>query len=949
MNTTEQLPVESQIDQSPPVASFESVELTEIKISGFDGDTRSVWKEPSLYLSIAVIVVAASVCVGNSAVIFWVSVLSMSALAIIFHILAEKFLFRSKKEFSQFAAPFEGVFVLTFGAILPGLGLLSYGVYSCVSATHVNIGEEIGKIALLLVVPCFNFLVWASMRRGYLVRPRLVGLMNGLALGLSACWTAVLLKSVFFAHGDVACKFGWMLLLCTAPFLLFSSICLCLDLAHKTEPNIKRITSTFAILGALLSCLFVSAPMLRAFFMQSLITDARQSTSARQSGAIELLRSMATDEDLLPSKNPVSGFALGALLIPDRGLSSDNDVDKNLYFKITGRALSNYVGTTSNGNEDSNRLVGGKFPGLALSKSQISGIIDAATLSSSIDWTFNFHNSNSYSQEAKGEICLPDKAVISRVTLWINGEPREGAFAPTGKVQQAYESVVSRKRDPLLVTSSGPNRVLFQCFPVPANGEVKIRLGFKVPLQTRDGKSCSMELPKLLSTNFAQPKRVRVSLSSPDVISADLPGLVGGKSGSLNELNGIIKTHSGGGQLDTLRVARTTSTKEFAAPDWFSNGRRFIVTRLMEKTVSAPNRVFVVLDSSASLKPFAASVREALAKIPDRFKPSVYFATEPVPASDKESAIAAEPLAQVLPSLKPESFTGGKDNTQLLREALEASAEQPGSAVLWIHGPQPSAPDLTDTGALDIVHPVSLYDLQIAAGPDSILPALKRLVGSELVSWETVAHKSPVEDINAVVAGWQGADKSFVVERKLVNSKPAVPTSADPTTSAQLTSLWANEEVTRLLSRDLQPQAQELASTYRLITPVTGAVVLENSKDYAANHLDGGAFRDDPTSAANPNGSGLVGVPVDPRYGQSSEVGQLADYGYDRARDTARMLTAASLLLAIVVSLAFLRGRKAVGRSDVAKAVALVFVVPIIVHMMGTFAVNNFGGLGGGL
>ena len=27
---------------------------------------------------------------------------------------------------------------------------------------------------------------------------------------------------------------------------------------------------------------------------------------------------------------------------------------------------------------------------------------------------------------------------------------------------------------------------------------------------------------------------------------------------------------------------------------------------------------------------------------------------------------------------------------------------------------------------------------------------------------------------------------------------------------------------------------------------------------------------------------GLVGAPVDPRYGQSNEVGQLADYGYDR-------------------------------------------------------------------
>src|SRR5439155_24770137 len=36
---------------------------------------------------------------------------------------------------------------------------------------------------------------------------------------------------------------------------------------------------------------------------------------------------------------------------------------------------------------------------------------------------------------------------------------------------------------------------------------------------------------------------------------------------------------------------------------------------------------------------------------------------------------------------------------------------------------------------------------------------------------------------------------------------------------------------------------------------------------------------------------GLVGAPVDPRYGQSNEVGQLADFGYDTARDISRVVT----------------------------------------------------------
>jgi len=955
MNTVEQSPVEQQVGQSAPPEPSDGLEIMELKISGYDGDTRSVWKEPSLYLSIAVIFIAASVCVGSSATIFWVTFLSMSAMAIIFHVLAERFLFKSKGEFAQFAAPFEGVFVLTFGSIVPGIGLLAYGVYSWMTATQINITEELGKIALLLVVPFFNFLVWSAMRRGYLVRPRLTGLMNGLALGLSACWTAVLLKSVFFAPSDVTCKFGWMLLLCTSPFLLFAAVCSCLDLVHRTESNIRRITTTFAVMGALLSCLFVCAPMMRAVFMQSLISDARLNGTAKQLGAIELLRSFATDEDLRPSKHPISGYALGALLIPERGLNGSSDDDKNLFFKITGSAFSDTASTATNADNTINPLVGYRLQGLSLPKSQISGIIDAATLSSSIDWTLTLHNTNSNAQEARGEISIPDKAVLSRVTLWINGEPQEAAFAATGKVQKAYESVVSKKRDPLLVTSSGPNRVFLQCFPVPANGEAKVRLGFKVPLQTKDGKICTMELPKLLSTNFAQPKRTRVSLSSPDVISANLPGLVAGKSGNLNMLNGIIKAHDRAGQLDSLKIERTTARREFATPDWFSNGRRFIVERLREKSISAPKRVFVVLDTSASLKDYASNLKDALTKIPDRFKPSAYVVTEPAAASDKDSASdqapvnGAKPLAEVLPSIKPEAFVGGQDNTPALREALEAAGEQPGSAVLWIHGPQPTTNNLSDSESLDIVQPVSLYDLQIASGQNTTLPALKRLVGSDLVTWETVAHKSQVEGINSVIAGWQSGVKQLVIERTLVDAKPAMPIATDATTSAQLTSLWANDEVTRLLSRDLQPQAQKLASYYRLITPVTGAVVLDDKRDYAANNLTTGNFQDDPTGGASYNGSGLVGAPVDPRYGQSNSVGQLADYGYDCARDIARLLTAASSLLAIIVSVVFLRGRRKISTSDIAKAVTLMLAVPTIVHLMGTFIINNFGGLGGGL
>ena len=96
---------------------------------------------------------------------------------------------------------------------------------------------------------------------------------------------------------------------------------------------------------------------------------------------------------------------------------------------------------------------------------------------------------------------------------------------------------------------------------------------------------------------------------------------------------------------------------------------------------------------------------------------------------------------------------------------------------------------------------------------------------------------------------------------------------------------------------------------------------------------------------------GLVGAPVDPRYGQSNEVGQLADYGYDTARDISRVVTALSTVPSSLAGMKIAFGQRDGGESamNVAKGLGVGFGGPTAVHLIGTFAINNFGGLGGGL
>lgn len=983
MNTLEQSPVElppnssepnssasnssellmSEVDATDSSETADGLPLLQHKITGFDGGTRPVFKEPSLYLSLIVIFIVSLVCQNNSPGLFWLSFGSMTALAVILHVLAERLIFRSNKAYDAFSAPFEGVFVVTLGSLLPFAGLLAYGVYSFSTAQNPNVGEEMAKLALLLVVPMFNFIVWSSVRKGYLIRPRLSGLMNGLALGLSASWTAIWIKSIF-AHGDVSCKFGWMLLLCLSPFLLFAALCLSLDLWRKTEPSIARITTTFSVLGCLLSFVFVFAPMARGFYVQSLLTDARNANSAEQSKLISTLHSLITDSDLRPSKYPVSGFALASLLIPNRGLDAGTEADKALYFKITGKSFAESDDKSStNLNSEANPMIGANIPGLSLAKSQLSGNIDSATLSGSVDWAMTFHNLTASTQEVRGEISLPKHAAVSRVTLWVKGEAREGAFAPTAKTQDAYHSVVDRQRDPLLVTMPTPDRLLFQCFPVPANGgDMKIRIGFKVPLETTDGKLCSLEFPKLRQSNFAQPKRHRINLVSSDTPLQKI-GLVTVKVGNHYSINGILKDADTNTKLNSVIVLRDTAFQSIAVLDSFSKTPQYIVERLKEVIKLAPKHLYVVIDSSASLKSNVTEIKQVLASVAAVIKPIVYFASEGDKDGAKKISASAMTFEQAQIALTADAFVGGQDNGPVLQEVLETAAEKQNGAVLWIHGAQPMTVNLSELTTLDLIHAVRLYDMQLESGPNDLLRALQFADASHLIGCEKLSHDASVNDIAATISNWTKSTKSLVIERTLSKVKPQTGISNDKVACAQVTSLWANEETSRLLAVGQEQEAARLASNYRLVSPVTGAVVLDSAKEYKAHKLKPGAYKAAPgggpsytpavvpsaTQATSFGGGGLIGASVDPRYGQSNEVGAMADFGYDAARDICNLVVGISLLLSILLGTQYLRTRKTVTQGAVIKAVALILMVPTIVRVLGTFVINNYGGLGGGL
>jgi Ca-activated chloride channel homolog len=82
---------------------------------------------------------------------------------------------------------------------------------------------------------------------------------------------------------------------------------------------------------------------------------------------------------------------------------------------------------------------------------------------------------------------LPDDAVASDLTLWIDGRETRGEILDRDRARQIYEGIVRRNRDPALLEWVGRGCVRVAAFPVPAGGEAKVRLRYTNLLPTSAG------------------------------------------------------------------------------------------------------------------------------------------------------------------------------------------------------------------------------------------------------------------------------------------------------------------------------------------------------------------------------------------------------------------------------------------------------------------------------
>ena len=74
---------------------------------------------------------------------------------------------------------------------------------------------------------------------------------------------------------------------------------------------------------------------------------------------------------------------------------------------------------------------------------------------------------------------IPKDASISKFTMWMNGEEVEGEVVEATRARSIYEQIVRQTRDPGLLEFVGNGLFRARVFPIPARGDVKVKMCYE--------------------------------------------------------------------------------------------------------------------------------------------------------------------------------------------------------------------------------------------------------------------------------------------------------------------------------------------------------------------------------------------------------------------------------------------------------------------------------------
>lgn len=752
------------------------------------------------------------------------------------------------------------VLSLIFGVALPALTLGIELFSGMCSGILFDPAPSILHTVLIAFVPAANLALILALRAGTpLRRPRLHGWMNALTLGISGYYALMFLPFTPFALMGIL--FFGVGLLPLSPLTSFI-IAIVLRVRARRLPSggdeQAPVRLEYLWRGAALAIALLAVLEIPAVITQAGLRMAVSEEPAMQARGIGLLRKAGRREMLLSAC--YAGGRMPGNVVDFAFTVFDSPVPasqvRDIYYRVTGTPFNMLKPPSRPFGRRQNRdwildfdtdvggdAVQGRVRGLSLQESRLDGVIRPDSAVAYGEWTLVFRNGSPRQQEARLVAALPPGGVVSRLTLWVDGEEREAAFAGRGKVKQAYQQVVRRRQDPVLVTTAGPDRVLVQCFPVPPNGgTMKIRFGITAPVDLESPEAGVLRLPFLTEHNFSLPETPLHSLWMESKAPLGAP-----PSGS-----GLITEQTADGsyalrgtlpcsailEATAVRVARNAAVMTVDEADERGTPPGTVRQTLRETTVAAPSRLVVVIDGSRRMSSHVETLARAISAIPDGMEFRVLLAgdsTVEISSLQRASALSREQAVDALGKIR---FAGGCDNVTPLAQAWDAAAGAPGGVILWLHATQPVPFTGTETlrqrWERRPDNP-ALLGLQFGTGPDVVMQALADFPAVRQLGRTGNAG----EDLARQMALWAGTARHFTPDR--VRMDGAQPDLAGGSGSSHIARLWALDEIRRLSAQRgdaAREQAVALAGRYQLVTPVSGAVVLETREQFEQAGLE---------------------------------------------------------------------------------------------------------------
>jgi hypothetical protein len=711
-----------------------------------------------------------------------------------------------------------------FGVFLPALALGFEIVTGWSDEIYVNPIPTVMHAILVGMVPA---IIAVNLYRCVLrksIRPWDLHL-NSLCIALSIVYSVIYLPiAPFGVIGVVAYGIGFLPL---APLIALLS-------AYRLRKALKRRLNAETTLGwrhffvgfaAGLALLTVAS--IPRFVTDYGIAQYTRNEGEARSAAIQLLRSFGSERALLKAcyqrARPVFFWGGGS------GLETAEA--RKLFYRVTGESFNDHrrepAGFLSmRGRSSFDRDLGGEHVGqrveqIHLQESRLDGILEPQAGTGYVEWTMVFRNDDERREhEARMLLSMPIGGVASRVTLWVNGEPREAAFGTKAKVRAAYESVaVRQRRDPVLVNWAGPDLLLVQCFPIlPNGGEMKIRIGMSFPLEVDARASLNYRYPAIVSENFSMADNLRHSVwyetkidgeihslppadLSTEVLYADKPMLRHNQEVLLAELKSAHPTRG-----SPLRLAPALPSRvEAAAPQ------------------------AVVIDGSRSMRPQVERISKWLTQQQEHF--DLYLASDEVQHFRGNGPACAD-------WLRSQKLSGGQDNVPALVEALRtllpaATRDNP-QTLYWFSGSQPI--QLSGTERI----------WQLFERRELAIDIVACLTTRE---YNALYELAPLSYSECLYLDEQGVLSPATITFEEVGALREAPAG-----SSHAHRIWLADQIRALARETYQRQAglgpakfqsaiaaiaHRAAEAY-LVTQLSGAVVLETDQQYRDNDLEAG-------------------------------------------------------------------------------------------------------------